>query len=143
MSTSVESPGLLDTVQSLAATTVRAVHTRLELAAVDLEHERDRLLERLTLLLLGLFFGAFGLLLGVLWIVMMVDEDYRVAALGLVALAFLIAAGAMALMLRGLAHRGFMTATLGVLAEDAQALAGKRKHGGAAEAALAEARHEG
>jgi uncharacterized membrane protein YqjE len=120
------SPGLLDTLQGIAATTVRALQTRLQLAAVELEVERDRLLHSLMLLLLALFFGAFGLLLGVLWVVMAVDEDYRTLALGIVALLFLLgAATSWWLMRSGLAGKGFMADTLEVLAEDAQALTGK------------------
>jgi len=120
-------PGLLDTVQGIAATTVRAVQTRLQLAAVELESERDRLLQRMTLLLLALFFGAFGLLLGVLWIVMSVDENYRTMALGAVALLFLLAGATSWWLMRSDARagRGFMADTLEVLADDAQALTGK------------------
>ena len=51
-------PGLLETLQGIAATTMRAMQSRLELAAVDLEAERDWLIQRMTLLLLALFFGA-------------------------------------------------------------------------------------
>jgi uncharacterized membrane protein YqjE len=120
-------PGLLDTLQGIAATTVRAVQTRLQLAAVELEVERDRLLQRMTLLLLALFFGAFGLLLGVLWIVMSVDENYRAMALGAVALLFLLAGATSWWLMRSDAHAGraFMADTLEVLADDAQALTGK------------------
>lgn len=120
-------PGLLDTVQGIASTTVRAVQTRLQLAAVEIEAERDRLLQRMTLLLMALFFGAFGLLLGVLWIVMSVDEGYRTVALGAVALLFLLAAAISWWLLRStaLAGKGFMSDTLEVLADDAQALTGK------------------
>jgi uncharacterized membrane protein YqjE len=117
-------PGLLDTVQGLAATTVRALQTRLELAAVDLEAERDRLLQRMTLLLMALFFGAFGLLLGVLWIVMSVDEDYRTLALGVVTVLFLLGAAASWWLMRSRRDKGFMADTLEVLAEDALALTG-------------------
>jgi uncharacterized membrane protein YqjE len=119
-------PGLLDTVQGLAATTLRALQTRLELAAIELEAERDRLLHRMTLLLMALFFGAFGLLLGVLWVVMSVDEDYRTLALGAVALLFLLAAATSWWLMRNDAgHKGFMADTLEVLADDAQALTGR------------------
>lgn len=120
-------PGLLDTMQGIAATTVRAMQTRLQLAVVEIESERDRLLQRMTLLLLALFFGAFGLLLGVLWIVMSVGEDYRTIALGAVALVFLLAGATSWWLMRNLARngRGFMADTLEVLSEDAQALTGK------------------
>lgn len=119
-------PGLLDTVQAIAATTVRGVQTRLQLAAVELEAERDRLMLRMAALLMALFFAAFGLLLGVLWIVMLVDEAYRAAALGLVALAFIAAAGVSWWLMRGKPDdKGFMADTLSVLADDAQALTGK------------------
>jgi uncharacterized membrane protein YqjE len=119
-------PGLLDTVQGIAATTVRALQTRLQLAAVEIEAERDRLLQRMTLLLLALFFGAFGLLLGVLWIVMSVDEDYRTIVLGAVALLFLLAGATSWWLMRSEARsKGFMADTLEVLADDAQALTGR------------------
>jgi len=120
-------PGLLDTLQGIAATTVRAVQTRLQLAAVEFEVERDRLLQRMTLLLLAMFFGAFGLLLGVLWIVMSVDENYRTMALGAVALLFLLAGATSWWLMRSDARAGkaFMADTLEVLADDAQALTGK------------------
>jgi uncharacterized membrane protein YqjE len=119
-------PGLLDTVQGIAATTMRGLQTRLQLAAVEFEAERDRLMLRMALLVMALFFACFGLLLGVLWVVMLVDEGYRTAVLGFVALAFLAAAGVCWWLLRGRANeKGFMADTLGVLADDAQALTGK------------------
>jgi uncharacterized membrane protein YqjE len=119
-------PGLLDSVHALAATAVRGMHTRLQLAAVELESERDHLLARLALLLLSLRCAAFGFVLGVLWLVMSVDEAHRVAVLGVVALVFLAASVAAALAVRATARNGFMPATLRVLADDAQALGAGR-----------------
>ena len=117
-------PGLLETLQGIAATTMRAMQSRLQLAAVDLEAERDWLIQRMTLLLLALFFGAFGLLLGVLWIVMSVDEEYRAIALGIVTVLFLLAAAVSGWLMRRPRDRGFMADTLEVLAEDGLALTG-------------------
>lgn len=117
-------PGLVDSVQSLAATAVRGVHTRLELAAVEFESERDRLLQRLALMLLALLCAAFGMVLGVLWLMMFVDPAHRTTTLGVVSLVFLVAAGVAALAVRALARAGFMSTTLAVLADDARALAG-------------------
>lgn len=117
--------GLLDTLHALSATIVRGAQTRLELAALDIESERDALLRRMALLLMALFFGAFGLLIGVVWLVMLVAETWRVAALGGAALGFVLAAGLAYLVMRADIKRnsGFMSNTLDVLRDDAQALA--------------------
>jgi uncharacterized membrane protein YqjE len=119
-------PGLLDSVQSIAATAMRGAHTRLQLAAVEFESERDRLIARLGLLLLALLLATFGLVLGMLWLLMWVDESHRLATLGGAALAFLLAAAASAAAVRAMARAGFMSTTLRVLGDDAQALAGVR-----------------
>jgi len=125
MATARSSHGLLDTMQALAATLGRGLQPRFELVVVDLETERDRLLRRMTLLLLAIFFGAFGVLIGAVWLVLMVDPEWRVAALGGAAGAFVLAALISWLSMRADNSRdgGFMASTRDVLSEDAQALA--------------------
>jgi uncharacterized membrane protein YqjE len=125
MATTRSSPGLLDTIQGLAATLGRGLHTRFELIVVDIESERDRLIRRMTMLLLSIFFGAFGVLIGAVSLVLMVDEQYRVAALGGTAGVFLVVALIAWFVMRSDIGRsaGFMASTRDVLNDDVHALA--------------------
>jgi len=86
-------PGLVHGVRGLAATLLRSLKTRVELAQVELEQERHHLLRHVALLLLAVFFAALGALLLVVWLMLMLPEEWRSSLAGGAALAFLLVAG--------------------------------------------------
>jgi uncharacterized membrane protein YqjE len=86
-------PGVIASLRSLAANAVGIVRTRLELLANELEEERVRTLEILVLGAVALFCAAFGLVLLTAWLVVALWEQYRLFTLGVLALAYLVAAG--------------------------------------------------
>ena len=86
-------PGVIAALRSLAANTVAIVHTRLELLANEVEEERLRTLQIVLLAVIALFCAAVGVLLITTWIVVALWEQYRLATLAALALAYLIAAG--------------------------------------------------
>ena len=86
-------PGVIAALRSLAANTVAIVHTRLELLANEVEEERVRTLQIVLLAVIALFCAAVGVLLITTWIVVALWEQYRLATLAALALAYLIAAG--------------------------------------------------
>ncbi|HET9577699.1 MAG TPA: phage holin family protein [Usitatibacter sp.] len=116
--------GLLGTARGLAALGVRAVRTRLELLEIELATEKARIVRWLGVTALAVYLLSFGTLLGILWLALALPEQWRLAALGLAALAFL-AGGAIAVawLLRHDVTRQPMLATLvAVLERDEEAL---------------------
>lgn len=85
--------GLLQGVRGLAATLMRSLKTRVELAQVELEQERHHLIRHLALLLLTVFFAAFGAVLVVVWLVLLLPEEWHTSLAGGAALVFLLIAG--------------------------------------------------
>ncbi|MFL6658347.1 MAG: phage holin family protein [Massilia sp.] len=111
---------LTDTVGRLGASLLSIAQTRLELAAVEMEEESQRLLAYFGMVLLALILFGVAMLLVALTVVMLFWETYRVqAALGMAAL-FVLAAGAVLLKLRAcLASKPRMLeATVGELNKD-------------------------
>lgn len=92
MSSSTQ-PGLANGLRGLAATLVRSLKTRVELAQVELEQERHHLTRHLALLLLTVFFAAFGAFLVVIWLMLVLPEAWRAMLAGGSALVFLLVAG--------------------------------------------------
>lgn len=86
-------PGLVHGMRGLAATLMRSLKTRVELAQVELEQERHHLIRHLALLLLTVFFAAFGALLAVVWLMLVLPEEWRTLLAGGAALVFLLIAG--------------------------------------------------
>ena len=83
---------ILESVGRLGATLVDMLQTRLELAAVEIEEESQRLLGYLLLSLLALFLSGIAMLMVALLIVIVFWDSYRIAASAGVALLFLGAA---------------------------------------------------
>jgi uncharacterized membrane protein YqjE len=111
---------LTDTVGRLGASLLSIMQTRLELAAVEMEEESQRLLAYFGMVLLALILFGLAMLLVALTVVMVFWETYRVqAALGMAAL-FGLAAGVVLLKLRAcLANKPRMLeATVGELNKD-------------------------
>lgn len=87
---------IFESVGRLGATLVDMVHTRLELAAVEVEEESQRMLGYLLFALLALIlFGVAFLLLAFLVIVLFWDT-HRVAAVGSMAALFGVAGAVIA-----------------------------------------------
>ena len=86
--------GLLADVRGVASDAVRIVRTRLELLAIEFQEEKARIVRQVLVASAAIFFGSFGALIAILWLVLALPEEYRQTVLGLVGLAFLVAAGA-------------------------------------------------
>lgn len=71
---------IAESVGRLGATLVAMVQTRLELAAVEVEEESQRLLGYLLLSLLALFLFGIALLLLALLVIVICWDSYRIAA---------------------------------------------------------------
>ena len=75
-------PGIRSGTLSLAATLLDIGHTRLQLAATELEEERLRLVQQLIYALCALLFAALGVLLTSAWLVLACPPDQRLLLLG-------------------------------------------------------------
>jgi uncharacterized membrane protein YqjE len=116
--------GLLGSARRLLATSLRLVQVRLDLLATELQLGAGQVFDAVLLALLaGLGLGV-GLVLLCGWILLMLQEPYRLAALGTMALVFLGAGLALVWAarrrLRGAARA--LDGTRGELARDIQAL---------------------
>lgn len=85
--------GLFATLKATAGGLLAVLQTRLELLAVDVAEERERLIGLLALLLLSLFCLGVGIVLLALLIVVALWESNRLVALGGL-IAFFLVAGA-------------------------------------------------
>ena len=92
--------GLVGSVRRVVDGLIHVLQTRLEILSTEIGEERFNL-TRLALVALGvLFCFQSGLLLGVLFVVLVVGSEHRLAAIGIAALALLLAALAGALWMR-------------------------------------------
>jgi uncharacterized membrane protein YqjE len=128
MSALRDGSGLFDSMRAMLATLVALAQTRLELLAVELEQESERLVGTLLWAIVGLFCGGLAVLMMALTIVIMFWDGHRLLAAGLVALLFAGLAIAAGLVVR---HRlrtrpRFLSATIGELERDARALESER-----------------
>lgn len=85
--------GIVGDVRSLFSTGLRAVHTRLELLAIELSEEKAWALRFLVVAAAGLYLLTFGLLLAIFALVLWASEENRPAILAICAAVF-VAAGA-------------------------------------------------
>jgi uncharacterized membrane protein YqjE len=118
--------GIIEDARVLAATGVRAVRTRLELLEIEIATEKARVTRALVLAAAAFYLFSFGSLLAILWVAQALPAEWRLSALGLLALAFLVGGGAvLALLLRGGTTRRPLLATIvAVLKRDEEALGG-------------------
>ena len=94
-----EPRGLVDSARRLLSSVLHVVHTRFELAAVEIEEQLHRAAELLLWSLVGLVAAACGaLMLG--FLVVLAFWEHRVLAAGLVAAGYFLTAGAALLVLR-------------------------------------------
>jgi uncharacterized membrane protein YqjE len=119
-----ESTGIIGDVKGLASTGLRAVRTRLELAAIELSEEKAWAVRFLVVAVAGLYLLTFGLLLAIFALVLWASEANRPAILGGFAAAFvLLGGGGIAYLMSASKHRTpLFTETIAVLKGDEQAL---------------------
>lgn len=82
--------GLRGALGALGTSFVGLVHTRLELASLEFDEVRARMLARLVLLLAALVSLAFALLVASALVVVLFWDTHRIAALCAVTIAYLL-----------------------------------------------------
>jgi uncharacterized membrane protein YqjE len=104
MTTDPERPrdeGLMASLQRLGHGLVRVLVTRFEILSTEVAEERFNLTKLALVALVILFCLQVGLMLGLLFVVLVVGTEHRVAAIGIAALVMLLGAGGGTLWLRG------------------------------------------
>jgi len=117
---------VFDSVRQLLAQIIALVHLRLELITTELAAEVQRAVRVLVWAFVALLFGALGLLLGAVTLIIALWEESRVLASLLVTSGFLgVAAFAVWNVWRGVTARPrLLEATLDELRRDRDALSG-------------------
>jgi uncharacterized membrane protein YqjE len=112
--------GFMQSLRGLAATLIEAVHTRLELAATEIEEERLRIMQLLLWGALSLFFLALGLVMLTFFVVLVFWETNRVLVTFLIAAIYLIIGAVLAFQARARARKKsrLFAATLAELDKD-------------------------
>jgi uncharacterized membrane protein YqjE len=116
--------GLFASVRQLLATVLEIGHVRLRLLGNELEQEKLRIFDGLLLAGVGLMLLSVGTLLLCALILMLFAEGYRLAALAVMTLAFIVG-GVFAMRAGGQRLRGpghIFQATLDEIAQDHEAL---------------------
>ncbi|MEO7390637.1 MAG: phage holin family protein [Ramlibacter sp.] len=125
MSATGASAGLFASLRQLLSTTLEIAQVRLQLLGNDLEREKLRLFDGLLLAGVGLMLLAVGTVLLCGFVIMLFAEGYRLAALGVLTVAFL--SGGILMMRAGgrklQSPEGMFDATLGELSADRAGLA--------------------
>lgn len=91
---------IADTARRLGGTLVAMLHTRLELASVELQEEAQRLLGYLVWALLSLFLLGVAVVMVALFVVVLFWDSYRLEAIGGMALLFGAAAAVIGLKVK-------------------------------------------
>jgi uncharacterized membrane protein YqjE len=92
--------GLLHSIRRLAQSLLGAAQTRLDILATEIEEERVRLEQLLLFVLAAAFCLGMGIVLCVALVVLFYWDTHRLAAVGVLAVAFLAAGVALGLILR-------------------------------------------
>ena len=116
--------GLGEALSGLASTTVAMLRTRLELATVEFEEQRERIKVMLVLIVIATVFACFALITLSALVVVALWDSYRVAALVGVALAYIVIAAIAFYALKANANAASrpFSATLRELERDAEVL---------------------
>jgi uncharacterized membrane protein YqjE len=125
MSETAPSSGLFASLRQLLATVLEIAQVRLEIFGNELEQEKLRISGALMLAAIGLMLLSVGTVLLCGFVLMLLEQGYRLAVLGLLTAAFL-AGGVLVLLAcsRRLRTPGRMfAATLGEIANDRSGLA--------------------
>ncbi|HEX3098327.1 MAG TPA: phage holin family protein [Usitatibacter sp.] len=131
----VSPAGLTAPLRALGATLVELVGARAELAVVELRQEGERKKEMIALAAAGALFLALGLLVATLFVIVLFWDTHRLAAIGGVAILYLVLSAAAFLRLR---HKAASNpppfeATLREFAADREMLGGGADGTGAAD----------
>ena len=118
---------LAETAGRIGTTLVAMARTRLELAAVEVQEEAQRVLGYVAWALLAAFLGAGALMLAALFVIVLFWDTHRLLAVGGMTLLFALGSVLAFFKVRGdLTNRGpIMAATLAELRKDAQAVKGE------------------
>ena len=121
--------GLIASLRRALATLLTLVHTRLELAAVELEQQIEHAAGVLLWSIAAIFFGGLSLLVLALTIVIAFWDEHRLLAASLVTLGLALASLIATLVVRArLRNRPrFLAATAAELRADSAALRGERQ----------------
>ena len=114
--------GLGDALSAFAATAVAMLRTRLELATVEFEEQRERTKIMLALIVIATVFSCFALIALSVVVVVLLWSTYPLAALFGVVLAYIVIAGIALYALKQTAAPRPFAATLHELERDAEAL---------------------
>lgn len=119
-----ESTGIIGDVKGIASTGLRAIRTRLELAAIELSEQKAWAMRFLVIAVAGLYLVTFGLLLAIFALVLWASDANRPAILGGFAAAFVIlGGGGIAYLVKASREREpLFKETIAVLKGDEQAL---------------------
>jgi len=126
MSSAVQGRGLMASLRRLLATVLEIAHVRLELLAVELEQEKQRVFDALLWAAIAVLLLGMGLTLSTVLLAMLFWEGHRLLALGVLCV-LLIGASVVAARLARARLRsaaGMVSATLGELARDRDTLRG-------------------
>jgi uncharacterized membrane protein YqjE len=118
------SGGIIGDVRGIASTGLRAIRTRLELAAIELSEEKAWAVRFLVVAVAGLYLVTFGLLLAIFALVLWASEANRPAILAACAAVFLLLGGGGIAYLASASKKRqpFFKETIAVLKGDEQAL---------------------
>lgn len=119
-----ESTGLIGDVKGIASTGLRAIRTRLELAAIEITEQKEWAMRFLVVAVAGLYFVTFGLMLAIFALAFWASEANRPAIIGAFAGVFVLAGvGAIAYLVNESKQRQpLFKDTIAVLKGDEQAL---------------------
>lgn len=118
-------PPVSETLRRLGASVLALGRIRLELLAIEIQEEKQRLAALLFWAVLAALLAGFGLVFVALWLTVAFWDGHRLVALGAFSLVFVAGCAAAALRLRSLVRDTPppFQASLGELRDDAGALA--------------------
>ena len=119
-----QAAGAVGDLKGIASTGLRAVRTRLELLAIEVKEEKAWAIRFVVVAVAALYLLTFGLLLGILALVLFASEENRPAILGFCAAAFLalgLGAGAW-IFSKSKTRRPLFQETIAVLKGDEEGL---------------------
>ena len=119
-----EAAGAVGDLKGLAATSVRALRTRLELLAIEVKEEKAWAIRFIVFAVAALYLLTFGLLLAILALVLFASEENRPAILAICAGAFLacgVGAGAW-IYSQSKSRRSLFQDTIAILKGDEEGL---------------------
>jgi len=132
--------GILAAAGRIAANVVAMIGTRLELAAVEFQEDARRLLGYLAWTLLAVFLAGGAFMLVALFVIVLFWDDYRLQAIGGMAVLFAAVAGLIVMKVKsGLNNQATLFST--TLAELRNDVAYIRGHAAAVQSTPEEATH--